>query len=138
VISEIPKLKRTWMFFSLFIMVISSCKEIQVRDRPLKNTNELSFQNLSERYSSSNIDADLDLALNAFDLAFSNASDLQLIQNFGEGKDIKGFYRKLLLEDDITPFRQGKLKWIRAFSQGRLVGWMTIEPDYHGKNRVYV
>jgi hypothetical protein len=40
---------------------------------------------------------------------------VQLQQNFGQQKDVKEFYKNLLFEDDIKPFRSGELTWLRAY-----------------------
>lgn len=136
--AEKNRIKSIFKLLSLLcIWTLCSCKEIQVRNLA-KISVDLTLKELADASISSNVDSDIDLALNAFAKAFSNASDHQLIQNFGSSKDVKAFYRKLLFEDDVVPFKQGKLKWIRAFVQNQLVGFMTLEPDYQGTKSVYV
>ncbi len=84
------------------------------------------------------LEADVDLGLTAFAGAFGEATDQELETHFGPKRDIRAYYDKLFHEDDIPPFRMGEMIWIRAHIEQRLVGWMTILPNFQNPGAVYV
>lgn len=104
------------------------------------DASELVLADIADQNNIATVDVseDVDLALGAFAHAFSKVPDAKLIQHFGESKDVKAYYRKLLADEDVGPFHEGKLRWVRAYMQKKLVAFMSIEPNYHGPHRVYV
>lgn len=102
----------------------------------LKNQETIELQQVEDL--STNLDSDLTLGLDAFEGAFVEVSEAELIENFGESKDIRAYYSNLFEEDDVALFRDGKMTWIRAFLKGDLVGWMTLLPQFREERTVYV
>lgn len=81
---------------------------------------------------------DLKLGLIAFKNAYKNASEEEIIENFGAPENIIPYYTKLFTEDDVKPFRKGEAVWIQAYFEKKLVGWMTLIPGFNEPNSVYL
>ena len=102
----------------------------------LKNHEKMELQKVED--PSVNLQGDLTLGLDALESAFNEASETELKDHFGESKDMRTFYSKLIEEDDIIPFRQKQITWIRAVLNNNLVGWMTLSPNFRESGTVYV
>lgn len=81
---------------------------------------------------------DQELGIACFVNAYNNTPDEDLEEHFKSSEKIADYYRQLIDECDIEPFRAGKLIWIRAFLENELVGWMGLEADFRGKNETYI
>ena len=85
-----------------------------------------------------NLEPDLKIGIEAFAGAYSQSDKLEMVAHFGEAMDVRAFYARLFQEDDVLPFRENKMLWIRAFINDKLIGWMTLENNFREEGIVYI
>lgn len=81
---------------------------------------------------------DLEMGVTALANAFKNATTNEIQEHFHGPDNIHDYYRELINEYDIAPFRAGKLIWVRAFLQNQPIGWMGLEADFMTENTTYI
>jgi len=81
---------------------------------------------------------DQDLGVTAFISAYNDTPHEHVHEHFKGAEKIGEYYRNLIDEYDIQPFRSGKLIWIRAYLESKFVGWMGLEANFIEKNNTYI
>lgn len=105
-------------------------------DIKLKTGETLSLAPVTDR--GADLTEDQNLGVASFVNAYNETSTENIHEHFGKSDAIGHYYRNLIDECDIKPFREGKLIWIRAFLENKLVGWMGLEANYRGENITYI
>jgi len=126
----------SFAFFVISIIVHSVCYAVQPYKVLLKNGEILTLEMVED--AKTDVGPDVRLGLEAFEGAFRGASVSELETHFGSDRDIRGYYQKLIDEDDVVPFQKGEMIWIRAFLNHKLVAWMTLRTEFRGPHIVYV
>ena len=122
--------------FVLAIVVHSVSYAVQPFKVVLKNGEIMVLEMVED--TNTDVSSDLPVGLAAFEGAFRDATVEELETHFGPDRDIRGYYQRLFDEDDVGPFHRGEVIWIRAFLNQRLVGWMTLLPNFREPQIVYV
>jgi ribosomal protein S18 acetylase RimI-like enzyme len=105
-------------------------------DIKLKSGQTLSLLAVKDR--NADLTEDQNLGIASFVNAYKDSAAEDIRQHFGGSAAIDQYYHNLINECDIRPFREGKLLWIRAFLETKLVGWMGLEANYRDENMTYI
>jgi len=105
-------------------------------DISLKTSQTLTLEAVIDR--NADLTEDQNLGVASFVSAYTDSSAKDIQEHFAGPEKIADYYRNLINECDIEPFRTGKLIWIRAYLENKLVGWMGLETDYRGQHITYI